>query len=27
VLVNGDLTEATDALEAIVRREFQRRGF
>lgn len=27
VLVNGDLTAATDALEAIIRDEFKRRGF
>jgi guanylate kinase len=27
VLVNGNLNEATDALEAIIRTEFQRRGF
>lgn len=27
VIVNGDLTQATEALEAIVRNEFQRRGF
>jgi guanylate kinase len=27
VLINGDLTTATNALEAIVREEFQRRGF